>query len=301
MDVFSFMTSIESTLPVPISEPVRRLPRLTIRSRTGWIGINLQELWRFRELLFSLTARDIKLRYKQTALGVAWVVLQPLVAAGIFSFVFGKLAKLPADNTSSGKVIPYFLFTFAGLVAWSMFFNSITKISGILVTNSSLVSKVYFPRMLLPLAGAMGVMVDLAVSMAMLLVLQLFAGVGITPRWLFSPLILMLIMALALGIGMWAAALCVEYRDVAYILPVTLQFLLYASPVGYSGIVGASYGPFYYLNPLAGLLDAWRWSVLSTPFPPLWAFFYSAGVALASLLIGALVFRRMERTFADVI
>ena len=139
----------------PPHEPVvQQPPALTIRNRTGWIGINLRELWRFRELLISLTARDIKLRYKQTALGVAWVVLQPLVAAGIFSFVFGKLANLPADKTSTGQPIPYFLFTFAGLVAWSLFFGSINKVSGILVSNSSLVSKVYFPRLLLPLAGA---------------------------------------------------------------------------------------------------------------------------------------------------
>ena len=301
MDLLNLMTSISSTLqPSPPDTP-HPLPRLTIRNRTGWIGVNLRELWRFRELLLSLTARDIKLRYKQTALGVAWVVLQPLVAAGIFSFVFGKLANLPAPSTAAGRPVPYFLFTFAGMVAWNLFFNAITKISGILVSNSSLVSKVYFPRMLLPLAGAMGVLVDLAVATAMLLVLQLVNNVGLTPRWLLSPVILMLMLSLSLGIGMWAAALCVEYRDVAYVLPVVLQFLLYASPVAYAGPIGAEHSKFFYVNPLAGLLDAWRWSVLSTPFPPPWAFAYSVGIAVATLLLGALVFRRMERNFADVI
>jgi lipopolysaccharide transport system permease protein len=303
------MTTLQ-TLPAtspaagrPPVSPARKKPYLTVRARSGWAGVDLRELWRFRDLLLSLTARDIKLRYKQTALGVIWVVLQPLVAAGIFAFVFGKLANLPLPQTASGRPIPYFLYAFAGMVAWGLFFNTVTKVSAILVGNSSLVSKVYFPRLLLPLSGATGVLVDLAVSAAMLLVMQAVAGGagGLTPLWLLSPVFLGLILALSLGLGLWAAAMCVEYRDVAYILPVFLQFLLYASPVGYSGKVGSAYGDFYYLNPLAGLLDAWRWSVLSTPFPPAWAFWYAVAMAVGGLVVGALVFRRMERNFADVI
>ena len=241
----------------------------------------------------------MKLRYKQTALGVIWVVLQPLVAAAIFTYVFGRLAKMETPVASNGKPVPYFLFAFAGMVAWGLFFNSVSKISGILVGNSSLVSKVYFPRLLLPLSGATGVLVDLGVSAAMLLVMQLFAGVGLTLQWFLSPVFLPLLLSLALGIGTWAAALCVEYRDVAYILPVFLQFLLFGSPIGYK--LDPSHNQLYYLNPLAGLLDAWRWSVLSTPFPPMWAFLYAAGLSLVLLVIGAMVFRRMERNFADVI
>lgn len=283
------------------SHGTARRPLLTVRARAGWAPINLSELWRFRELLLSLTGRDIKLRYKQTFLGIAWVVLQPLVASAIFAFVFGKLANLPSPSTAAGKHVPYFLFAFAGMVAWSLFFNTVTKLASVLVSNSSLVSKVYFPRLLLPLAGAMGVLVDLAVAAAMLLIMQLFSGVGLTPQWFLSPFILVLILSLALGIGMWGGALCVEYRDVAYILPVFLQFLFFASPVGYSGAVGSRYGASYYLNPIAPLLDAWRWSVLSTPFPPIWAFVYASVVSLVLLACGAMVFRRMERNFADVI
>lgn len=282
----------------------RRRPHLTIRARQGWVGLNVREIWRFRELLFSLTARDVKLRYKQTALGVIWVVLQPLVAAGIFSLIFGKLANLPADNTTGGKAIPLFLFTFTGLVAWNVFFGIITKVAGILVQNSALVSKVYFPRVLLPMAGAMGILVDLAVVMVMLLVLQMMAGVGFTVQYLAAPAILGLVVALALGIGTWAAALCVQYRDVAYILPVFLQFLLFGSPVLYSDRLAEKFGEWAfvaYLNPLWGLLGAWKWSVLSTPFPPMWAFVYAAGMSLCFLFAGVMVFRRMERNFADVI
>ena len=290
----------ESTTSAALAVPhVHKKPYLTIRARQGWVGIDMRELWRFRELLFSLTGRDVKLRYKQTVLGVIWVVLQPLVAAGIFTYVFGRLANMATPLTSSGKPVPYFLFAFSGMVAWGLFFNSVSKIAGILVGNSSLVSKVYFPRLLLPLSGATGVLVDLGVAAAMLLVMQLFTGVGLTWQWFLAPVILVLLLSLALGIGTWAAALCVEYRDVAYILPVFLQFLLFASPIGYK--VDPAQSHLFYLNPLAGLLDAWRWSVLSTPFPPMWAFLYSAALSMVLLFIGAMVFRRMERNFADVI
>ena len=283
---------------------VRKKPYLTIRARHGWVGIDMRELWRFRELLFSLTARDVKLRYKQTALGVIWVVLQPLVAAGIFSMIFGKLADLGSDQTKDGKNIPLFLFTFAGLVAWNVFFGIITKVSGILVQNSSLVSKVYFPRVLLPSAGALGVMVDLLVVIVMLLAMQLITWIGLTPQYLVAPLVLSLIVALSLGIGIWAAALCVEYRDVAYILPVFMQFLMFGSPVFYSDALAHKFGQYAwvpYLNPLWGLLGAWKWCVLSTPFPPVWSVIYAGAVSLAFLFAGVMVFRRMERNFADVI
>jgi lipopolysaccharide transport system permease protein len=288
-----------TTSAPPEAAPQRRQKAyLTIKARRGWIGLNLRELWRFRDLLISLTIRDIKLRYKQAALGVTWVVLQPLIAAAIFSYVFNGLAGLKPDSNVYGKQIPAFLFAFNGMVAWTLFSTIISKVSGILVGNSSMVSKVYFPRLLLPLSGASGALVDLAVSLVLMFAIQLFYGVPIGWQIFAAPLVLALIMCLALGFGMWAAALCVQYRDVAYIVPVMVQFLLFASPIGYSVSIMGTAGR---LNPLAGLLGVWRWSLLETPFPETWMVVHALCVSLGVLLIGAFVFRRMERTFADVI
>ncbi|MCL2648610.1 MAG: ABC transporter permease [Phycisphaerales bacterium] len=293
-----------TTLPLAQNSPSapRRKPYLVVRARRSWLSVNLRELWLFRDLLLSLTARDIKLRYKQTALGVLWVVLQPLLAAGILSFVFGKLANLHVDETATGKRIPYFLFMFTSLVVWNFFANIVNKVSNILVGNSALVAKVYFPRLLLPLSGAMGMLVDLAVSAILLIILQLTANIPFGPQLLFAPLILLLIMSAALGIAMAATALSVQYRDVAYILPVIVQLLFFASPIAYSvaNLHGRS-AAFYQLNPLTGTLSFWRWSILGTPFPPLWTIAYTAAFSLLLLLTGTMIFQRMERTFADII
>jgi lipopolysaccharide transport system permease protein len=288
-----------SDVPPPDAAHHRRQkPHLTIKSRRGWIGINLGELWHFRDLLISLTIRDVKLRYKQAALGIAWVILQPLVAAAIFSYVFNGLAKLPRDTNIYGREIPSFLYAFNGMVAWTLFSSIVSKVPGVLVGNSSMVSKVYFPRLLLPLSGATGTLVDLVVAFTLMLGIQAFYGVPVGWTFLAVPVVLALIMCLALGIGMWAAALCVQYRDVAYIVPVMVQFLLFASPIGYSVSIMGTAGK---LNPLAGLLGVWRWSLLETPFPETWMVVHAVCVSLGFLIIGAFVFRRMERTFADVI
>jgi lipopolysaccharide transport system permease protein len=271
----------------------RQKPYLTIKSRRGWISVNLRELWHFRDLLLSLTIRDIKLRYKQAALGITWVVVQPLVAAAIFAYVFSGMQH---DTTTSGQPIPSFLFAFSGLVAWTLFSSIITKVSSILLGNSSMVSKVYFPRLLLPLSGATGALVDLAVSLALLLCVQIWYHVPFGLPLLAAPLALLLLLCAALGIGMWAAALCVQYRDVGYIVPVMVQFLLFASPVGYS-----IHGILAKVNPLVGLIGLWRWSILDTPCPQPWMLAYSTCFSLGLLTAGTFVFRRMERTFADVI
>ena len=287
-----------------LSGAAPKKPLLKIRPSRGWIGINLRECWRFRDLMWSLVGRDIKLRYKQTALGVTWVVLQPLIAAGIFSFVFGNLAAMPLDKTADGIVVKAFLFSFASLVAYNLFSNTVNKVASILVGNSMLVSKVYFPRLMLPASGAIGVLADAFVAFVMLIIIQIAQGIPFGITSLLIPVMILPFLALSLGIGMWSAALCVQYRDIAVILPVALQFLMYASPVAYSASVVAKYpiGQYiYYLNPLAGLLGAWRWSVFHTPFPPLWAFWYAVVASFLMLLAGTMVFRRMERTFADVI
>ena len=250
----------------------------------------------FRDLLLALAARDVKLRYKQTLLGVAWVVLQPLLAAGIFTFVFSLVAKLPSDG------VPYFLFSFAGLLGWNLFNNILTRSSASLVGNANLISKIFFPRLVLPVASLGSAAVDFAVALGMMVVLL------VAYRWappvavVLLPVWLVLLAALALGVGLWTAALSVSYRDVQYILPVVTQVLLYASPVPY----GASAVPkrllgIYYLNPLSAPLEAVRWSLLGTAPPPLLWLMYSTAAAAGLLFAGLVVFKRMERKFADVI
>ena len=271
-------------------------PYLTIRPSPGWAAINLGELWQFRDLLFSLAVRDLKLRYKQTALGVIWVILQPLMAAGIFSFVFGKVAKLPSDG------VPYFAFSLAGLLGWNLFSNILTKTSGCLVGNSQLISKVFFPRLVLPLSTVPSVLVDFAVATTLMAVL--LVTYGINPGWglLLLPVWMALLAVLALGIGLVTSALTVSYRDVQYILPVFLQMLLYASPIAYAvSAVPDRWRGLYSLNPLSAVMEAFRWSLLGIGRPHWGSLAYAAAVAGTLLVWGAFSFKKMERKFADVI
>lgn len=242
-------------------------------------------------------ARDITLRYRQTALGVIWVVLVPLLGAGVLSFVFGNVADLEAPYG-----LPYFVFALAGMVTWTAFAQTTIRSSGALVGNAQLVGKVFFPRILLPFSTVLSTLVDVAVSLVLLIVLLLAYGIrpgqGVItfPVWLFA------VVALGLGIGLATGALMVRYRDVQYILPVGIQFLLFASPVAYTvADVPESAQWIYNLNPLTGLLEGMRWSLIGTPKPSLGLALYSIGVSMLLLAIGTLVFSRMERQFADVI
>jgi lipopolysaccharide transport system permease protein len=271
-------------------------PFLTIQRRRGWAPLDLPELWRFRDLLLTLAGRDIKLRYRQTALGVAWVILQPLLAAGVFSFVFGKIAKL-----SSGG-IPYFAFSYTGMLAFNIFNSTLTKSGTCLVGNAQLVSKVYFPRMLLPLSTAISSLLDFGVALALLPFMLLAYHINPGPGILLMPISLLLILMLAVGAGLFVSALTVSYRDVQYILPLILQLALYASPVGYAASeVPAKYVKLYFLNPLAAPLEAFRRACLGTGQLHWGYLAYAAAFAVASLLIGGLSFKKMERKFADVI
>jgi lipopolysaccharide transport system permease protein len=273
-----------------------RRPHLTIRPSRGWVPLNLREMWQFRDLLFALAGRDVKLRYKQTALGVIWVVLQPLIAAGIFSFVFGKVAKLSSDGQ------PYFIFAFAGLLGWNLFSSVLTKVSGSLVGNAHLISKVFFPRLILPLSSIPSALVDFAVSAGMLAVLMVIYGV--VPRWgmLWLPVWIVILLMIATGVGLFATSLMVSYRDVGYVLPVALQILQYASPIAYSvSGVPEHLRHWYGLNPLTSLFVAIRWSVFGSGSMDWLHLSYSAGIAVVVLLMGIYSFKRMERKFADVI
>jgi len=254
------------------------------------------DLWAYRDLLWSLADRDLRLRYRQTVLGVAWVVLQPLLGALIFTFVFGVVAGLPSDG------VPYFRFTFASLAGWGLFAGIVNRASGSLVQNSGLIAKVWFPRAVIPASTIPAALLDFAVACAVLLVMIALTGTWPGPGFLVAPLWALALVLLALGLGLVGAALMVSYRDVQHILPVAMQLLLYASPVAYaSSNVPQQYRELYMLNPVATLIEGLRASLLGTPVPgpqPLLAALASTALAL---FVGVTLFRRLERRFADVI
>jgi lipopolysaccharide transport system permease protein len=269
-----------------------------LRPTSGWVAFDVRELIEFKDLVFELARRDIKLRYRQTALGIAWVVLQPIVAAGVLNFAFGIVAGARPRGTS------FFLFTFAGLLAWNLFSATLSKTSLSLVGNSYLISKVYLPRLILPLSGALSTLLDFTVSAAVLLIVQALLGILPPGLFLLFPLWIALILLLALGLGFVAAALTVQYRDIQHILPILIPFVLYASPVAYdvSQIPETYQRAFYLINPLAALIVAFRASVLGgSLMPPVAYLAWSTSVAVALFFFGAAVFRRSERKFADVV
>jgi lipopolysaccharide transport system permease protein len=272
------------------------VPVIVVRPSRGWRAIDFRELWIFRDLLASLAIRDVKLRYRQTALGAVWVVLQPLLAAGIFSFVFGTVAGLPAGG------VPYVVFAYAGLLAWNLFNSIITKSSTSLVTHASMVQKVFFPRMLLPISAVPGALLDFVVALGMMAVLtalnNTFSGWPI----LTLPLWMAIVVMLAMGIGLIASALMVSYRDVGQILPVAMQMLLYISPVAYSvDAVPDNVRTLFALNPLVGVLEGFRWCLVEGQPLHISYAVYSAVAGVVLFLVGGLSFRRMERKFADVV
>jgi lipopolysaccharide transport system permease protein len=277
---------------------------LTIRPPSGWAAIHLGDIWQFRDLLLTLAARDLKIRYKQTALGVAWVILQPLLAAGIFSVVFGTIGRFSSDGVNS------FVFIYVGMLAWNLFSGVLTRSSSCLTGNAHLISKVFFPRLVLPLSTLGSALVDFAVAAALLVVLMYLYQIPATWAILLAPLFTLAVLMLAMGVGLVAAALTVSYRDVQFILPVALNILLYASPVAYPATyawlhLGPRLRRLYFFNPLVGSLEAFRWSILAgSPgvHPPmLWPVAYSLIASFILLWIGAMAFKQMERKFADVI
>lgn len=256
----------------------------------------VRELWEGREVFLRFGIRDITLRYRQTALGVSWVVLQPLLAAGVFAIVFGAIADLPSDG------VPYFIFSFAGLLAWNLFSNIVTRSSASLVSNQALIAKVFFPRMLVPLSAIMSVLLDFLVAVALFAVLLVVYGIN--PGWpiLLLPVWVLLTILMAAGIGLCTSSLTVKYRDVSYVVPVMLQILMYASPIAYGlSAVPARFETLYNLNPLTWLLQEFRWSLLGQVAPPGWQIGASVGVAILVFVFGTLFFQQFERELADLI
>lgn len=279
-----------------IAEAESPLPHLVIRPGSRWHRVNLRELWQFRDLFFVLGVRDVTLRYRQTVLGIIWVILQPLLAASIFAFVFGRVAKLPSEG------VPYFLFAYTGFLAWNVFQGGISRASSSLIQNSQLVTKIFFPRILLPLSACISVVLDFFVGLALLLILIPVYGVQLQWSILLLPVWLLLLLVMSLGIGLYAAALIVSYRDVLTALPVFLQLLLYGSPVAYGVVVvPLRLRGLFMLNPLAGLIEAMRWSLLGAATIDWFNVIYASIAAFVVFGFGAFAFTSMERRFADVI
>lgn len=289
------LLSSESPTSAPASSAARKTVTI-IEPTSGFQALGLREIWQFRDLLITLAGRDVKLRYRQTALGIIWVVLQPLIAAGILSFVFNRVAKLPTGN------IPPIAFSYASLLAWGVFNNTLTKCSVVLVQNSQLISKVFFPRLVLPLSTVFSTVLDFGVASGLMVILMIIYGIRPGLGLLLLPLWLGLILILALGLGLYAAALTVSYRDVQYVIPVVTQLLFFGSPVAYAvAAVPKHLRSLYYLNPLVSLLEAFRWSMFGQgELQPVYLA-YSAVVCGLVFIGGAYAFKAMERRFADVI
>jgi len=257
---------------------------------------DLSELWRFRDLCIALGKRDVTLRYRQTILGVVWVVLQPAIAGGLFALVFGVVAGLPSEG------VPYFLFAYAGFVGWGAFQNALSRAASSLLAQSNLVTKVYFPRLVLPLSALFSSVVDFAVGLASLAVLIAIYRMPVQLSLLTLPIWVLLLHAMGLGLGTLAASLSVRYRDLQHALPVLVQLVLYASPVAYAvRAVPERFQPWFALNPLAGALDGFRWSLLGTAPPGATSVALAIAGAVIALVLGAVVFARFERRLADVI
>jgi len=280
----------------PLQQTVGSGPITIIEPSHGWVALRLKLLWKYRELLYFLVWRDVKVRYTQTVLGVAWVVLQPLAATFIFTVIFGNLVRMPSDN------IPYAIFAMTGLVPWNYFAAALSRGGGSLVGNTQLISKVYFPRLVIPIAAVLGGLVDVALVLALVFGLTLSYGVGPSPMSVTLPFFLLLAIAAALAMTLWLAALNVQYRDVGYLIPFLVQFWLFATPVVYpASLIPERWRLLYSLNPMVGVIEGFRWALLGGGPAP-WQSVAIAVIVVSVLLVsGLFFFRRMEKIFADVV
>jgi lipopolysaccharide transport system permease protein len=270
-------------------------PLITIKPSKAWVSIDFRDLWAYRELLYLLTWRELKARYKQTIMGIAWVIMQPLMTTIIFTLFFGKLAKVPSDG------IPYPVFAYAGLLLWTFFASSVINSSHSLIANAQLITKIYFPRMIIPGATIGGRLVDFIVAFVILIGMMIYYRVPVTTSLIMLPAVIALITMLALGVGMWMAALNVKYRDVGVGLPALIQFWFFASPILYPlSFVPESWRRIYLLNPMVGIIESFRAALFGLDFNGK-ALAYSIVFTLVVLVFSAYAFRRMERSFADLV
>lgn len=277
-------------------ELTQTLGLIVIKPSRGWISLKLRDMWEYRELLYFLIWRDVKVRYKQTVLGAAWAILQPFLTMVVFSIFFGRLAGVPSDG------IPYPVFAFTALLPWQLFAYALTESGNSLVANQQLITKVYFPRLVIPISAVLAGLVDFGIAFVVLLGMMFYYGIVPTAAALTLPLFLLLAIATALAVGLWLSALNVQYRDVRYTIPFLTQFWLFATPIAYSSsLVPERWRVLYGLNPMAGVVEGFRWALLGKSGGVGRLVIVSALVVSVLLFGGLVYFRRMEKTFADVV
>jgi lipopolysaccharide transport system permease protein len=293
-------TKSESTKTTDIEQPTPQSLQqyhLRIEPSRGWVSLKLRELWEYRELLYFLTWRDIKVRYKQTVLGAAWAIIQPFFTMVVFSLFFGRLAKIPSDG------IPYPIFSYTALVPWAFFAYGLQQSSNSLVASANLLKKIYFPRLVIPIASVLSGVVDFVLAFLVLLLMMLAYGIYPTVNVFFLPLFLLLAFTTSLGVGMWLSAMNVQFRDVQYTIPFITQFWMFITPIAYpsSLIKNNLLRMIYGINPMTGVIEGFRWVLLNTDTAPGPIIIVSTLAAVLLLISGAYYFRRMEKTFADVV
>jgi len=272
------------------------LPKTRIEPSKGWTSLNLRELWEYRELLYFFVWKDLKVRYKQTILGVTWAILQPILTMIIFSLFFGRLAKMPSDG------LPYPIFNFAALVPWTFFANALVNASNSLVVNANMIKKIFFPRMTLPIATVLSGLVDFVLAFIILLAMMSYYDLTPTINIVWLPLFLLLALITSLGVSLWLSAMNVKFRDVRYTIPFLTQAWLFATPIAYSSsLLSEPWKTIYGLNPMAGVVEGFRWALLGTDTAPGPIILVSSLAALALFISGAYYFRRLEKDFADVV
>ena len=272
------------------------LTHLVIEPSRGWVTLKLRELWQYRELWYFLTWRDIKVRYKQTVLGAAWAIIQPFFTMVVFSLFFGKLAGIPSDG------IPYPIFSYTALVPWTFFASGLAQSSSSMVGNANLIKKVYFPRMIIPISSVISGAIDFVLAFLVLIGMMLFFKIYPTVNILWLPLLVLLTFVTSLGVGLWLSAMNVQFRDVRYAVPFLVQFWLFATPIAYpSSLLPEPWRTLYGINPMVGVVEGFRWALLGTDTAPGPIIIVSSLAALALLVGGAFYFRRMEKSFADVV
>jgi len=271
-------------------------PRTVIEPPKSWLSLDLKEVWAYRDLLGILAWRDVSVRYKQSIIGVGWTVIQPLMTMIIFTIIFGRFAKLPSEG------LPYPIFTYCALLPWNYFARSLSDSSNSLVGASHLITKVYFPRLILPLSRVLAGLVDFAIAFVILIAMMLWYGIAPTAGLLMLPLFMTVAMLAALSVGLWLTALNVKYRDVQFVVPFLAQFWMYASPVAYSAsIVPQKWQWVYGLNPMVGVVEGFRWALLGKTAPDFGAMSASLMIVIVLFISGLYYFRKMEQTFADII
>lgn len=293
------MTKIQPELMTSTvaSKKETSVQHLRIQPSKGWVSLKLQELWEYRELLYFLTWRDIKVRYKQTVLGAAWAILQPFLTMIVFSLFFGGLAQIPSDG------IPYPIFAYTALVPWSFFASGLSMSADSLIGSANLIKKVYFPRLAIPIATVFAGVIDFLIAFVVLIIMMIFFGIFPTANIVFLPLLLLLAFVTSLGVGLWLSALNVQFRDVRYTVPFLTQFWMFITPIAYpsSLIENETLRAIYSLNPMVGVVEGFRWALLGTNSAPGAMIIVSSLASVLLLISGLFYFRRMEKTFADVV